>query len=157
MRTVTTPQARNMFFSATIRSIDLHNESAIRAAAARFKTTSEDVRSFVHRTAAKVHIIDTLNVGDAVSRSLEDASCNPEAVLADKQKKQQLMRLLRTAIPKMTRRERHIFTRRFLGEKQASRNKIGKELGVSKERVRQLEIRALDKLRTIAAVSQPAE
>ena len=86
-----------------------------------------------------------------------DSPENPEAVLVDKQEKLKLMRLLRTAIPRMTKRERHILRRRFLGTKQTSRNKIGRELGVSKERVRQLEIRALDKLRSIAAVSQTAE
>jgi len=77
--------------------------------------------------------------------------------LATKQERLTLVRLLRAAIPGMTRRERHILRRRFLGEKRASRNKIGKELGLSKERVRQLEMRALDKLRTIASVAQPAE
>ena len=156
VRTVTTPQARNMYFSPAIRALDLQNEPALRAAAVRFKTTSEDVRSFVHRTMAKVHIIDTTNFGDSVSNSLKNTA-NPEAVLADKQEKLKLMRLLHAAIPRMTKRERHILKRRFLSTKQTSRNKIGKELGVSKERVRQLEIRALDKLRTIAAISPPAE
>jgi len=157
VRTVTTPQARNMFFSPAIRSLDLNNETALRSAAARFRTTSEEVRSFVHRTMARVHNIDTSNLGDYVSQSLEDSAANPETVLVDKQEKLKLMRLLRTAIPRMTKRERHILRRRFLGTKQTSRNKIGRELGVSKERVRQLEIRALDKLRSIAAVSQTAE
>ncbi len=157
VRMVTTPQARNMYFSPAIRALDLQNESALRAAAARFKTTSEDVRTFVHKTIAKVHIIDTTNLGDSVSQSLDNSAASPEAVLADKQEKLKLMRLLRSAIPRMTKRERHILRRRFLGTKQTSRNKIGKELGVSKERVRQLEIRALDKLRTIAATSPPAE
>ena len=101
--------------------------------------------------------IDTSPDGDPIAKPLAVAESDPELVLATKQERLTLVKALRAAIPGMTRRERHILRRRFLGEKRASRNKIGRELGLSKERVRQLEIRALDKLRAIAAVAQPAE
>ena len=82
---------------------------------------------------------------------------DPELVLATKQERLTLVKLLRAAIPGMTRRERHILRRRFLGENAQAETRSAEELGLSKERVRQLEIRALDKLRAIAAVAQPAE
>ena len=78
-------------------------------------------------------------------------------MLSSKQDRLTLVRLLRAAIPGMTRRERHIIRRRFLGEKRESRNKIGKDLGLSKERVRQLEIRALQKLRMAGPAAQVAD
>jgi len=64
---------------------------------------------------------------------------------------------LRAAIPALTRRERLILCRRFLGNKRKNLTKIGEELGLSKERVRQLRARALEKLRSVAQFPQAAE
>ena len=157
VRTVTTPKSRTMFFSPTLRGLDPENDLAVNAVAERFGTTSEEVRSCAYRMETPDRAIDTSPDGDPIAKPLAVAEPDPELVLATKQERLTLVKLLRAAIPSMTRRERHILRRRFLGEKRASRNKIGKELGLSKERVRQLEIRALDKLRAIAAVAQPAE
>jgi RNA polymerase sigma-32 factor len=82
---------------------------------------------------------------------------NPETRLFARRDRLALVNKLRTVLPAMTRRERHIIRRRFLGEKRESRNKIGRDLGLSKERVRQLEIRALQKLRIALPVAQTAE
>ena len=157
VRTVTTPSARSMYFSASVRGLDPQDDKAIRAVADRFRTTVEEVRAFIHRSRLTDQPLDTSPDGDRLAQSLPQTKPDPELALASKQDRLTLVRLLRAAIPGMTRRERHILRRRFLGDKKASRNKIGKELGVSKERVRQLEIRALDKLRAIAAVAQLAE
>ncbi|MEE2996584.1 MAG: sigma-70 family RNA polymerase sigma factor [Pseudomonadota bacterium] len=150
VRSVTTPRARTMFFNSSLISVDLQNDSAVQIAAKRFKTTAEDLRIFIHRSTAPDTIIDLSPDSDQVSRTLKDSNPDPEETFANKQQRLNFVRLIRATIPSMTRRERHILRRRFLGDKRASRNKISKELGVSKERVRQLEIRALDKLRTIA-------
>ena len=157
VRTVTTPGARTMYFSASVRKLDLQDDKAVRAVAEKFRTTMEDVRGFIYRTHLTDQQLDTFPDGNPLVQTLPRTDPDPELVLSSKQDRLTLVRLLRAAIPGMTRRERHILRRRFLGDKKTSRNKIGKELGVSKERVRQLEIRALDKLRAIAAVAQPAE
>jgi RNA polymerase sigma-32 factor len=68
-----------------------------------------------------------------------------------------LVGMLRAALPALTRRERHIIRRRFLSEKRQSLTKIGRELGLSKERVRQLEMRALEKIRSGTMGMQAAE
>jgi RNA polymerase sigma-32 factor len=48
----------------------------------------------------------------------------------------------------LNEREQHIVTQRALGSEVVTLEALGKELGISKERVRQLETRALEKLKT---------
>jgi len=55
--------------------------------------------------------------------------------------------LLARAFAALSPRERAIIRRRYLRERGLTREAIGRELGISKERVRQLEARALQKLR----------
>ncbi|MEE8202403.1 MAG: sigma-70 family RNA polymerase sigma factor, partial [Alphaproteobacteria bacterium] len=63
------------------------------------------------------------------------------------------------ALARLTPRERQIIAGRFLGDDPMTLAELGEVFGVSKERVRQIEAKALDKLRaTIGAISaDPAE
>ncbi len=54
---------------------------------------------------------------------------------------------LRAALGELSDRERRIITERHLAEDVVTLEDLGKELGVSKERVRQLEARAMDKIK----------
>jgi RNA polymerase sigma-32 factor len=56
-------------------------------------------------------------------------------------------RWLNEALSELTQRERTIIDQRRLREEAATLEELGRELGVSKERVRQLEHRALQKLK----------
>lgn len=58
-------------------------------------------------------------------------------------------RWLTEALDALAPRERTIVVKRQLREKASTFEVLGKELGVSKERVRQLELRALDRLKTL--------
>ena len=51
--------------------------------------------------------------------------------------------LLRDAVRALPERERRIVTRRHLADEPSTLNELGDEMGISKERVRQLEERAL--------------
>ncbi|MCZ6745004.1 MAG: sigma factor-like helix-turn-helix DNA-binding protein, partial [Alphaproteobacteria bacterium] len=64
---------------------------------------------------------------------------------------------LAAALGKLPPRELLIIRRRFLAEITPSRAALGIELGLSKERVRQLEVRALERLRALlhGALEQP--
>ncbi|MGE0734154.1 MAG: RNA polymerase factor sigma-32 [Alphaproteobacteria bacterium] len=57
--------------------------------------------------------------------------------------------LIARALEKLPLRERTIIKRRYLGERAPTRDTIAVELGISTERVRQLELRALGKLRQL--------
>jgi RNA polymerase sigma-32 factor len=147
-----------MFFNGAVASLDEKGTDAAGKLAKRFNTTVGDVRAFAQRMKSVDQSIQAVQPdGRTLADSLSDFKPDPEEKLSTKRERVALIRRLRGAIPALTRRERHILRRRFLSEKRQSLAKIGKELGVSKERVRQLESRALRKLRSVAPALQMAE
>lgn len=78
---------------------------------------------------------------------LSDDRPDPEALTMDHHDGSSRTRWLQVALGELSERERTIIKRRRLSEDGATLEELGRELGVSKERVRQLETRALSKLR----------
>ena len=78
---------------------------------------------------------------------LADVRPNPEDVVLGMRDGQTRSRWLADALGQLSPREREIIRQRRLTEDGATLEELGRELGVSKERVRQLEHRALLKLR----------
>lgn len=63
--------------------------------------------------------------------------------------------LLREALKVLDNRERHIITERKLREDPVTLEELGRHYGISRERVRQLEARAFDKLQTAVIEAAP--
>lgn len=63
---------------------------------------------------------------------------------------------LHNALGVLTERERHIIAKRRLQDDGATLESLGEALGISKERVRQIESRAIEKLRTALVQESPA-
>jgi RNA polymerase sigma-32 factor len=80
---------------------------------------------------------DWLEDKDAVSQ---------ETQLAEDEEKQIRMSLLEEAMTELTDRERHILTERRLRDDPTTLETLASEYGVSRERVRQIEVRAFEKL-----------
>jgi RNA polymerase sigma-32 factor len=78
---------------------------------------------------------------------LSDTRPNPEDVVIGLRDGETRSRWLAGALNELSPRERTIIAQRRLSEEGATLEELGRELGVSKERVRQLEHRALLKLR----------
>jgi RNA polymerase sigma-32 factor len=78
---------------------------------------------------------------------LADSRPNPEDVVIGLRDAETRSRWLAEALRELSPRERTIISLRRLREEGATLEELGRELGVSKERVRQLEHRALLKLR----------
>ena len=78
---------------------------------------------------------------------LADVRPNPEDVVVGMRDGETRSRWLADALGQLSPREREIICQRRLTEEGATLEELGRELGVSKERVRQLEHRALLKLR----------
>ena len=78
---------------------------------------------------------------------LEDKDqVSQETQLAEDEEKQIRMSLLEEAMTELTDRERHILTERRLRDDPTTLETLASEYGVSRERVRQIEVRAFEKL-----------
>ena len=78
---------------------------------------------------------------------LADDRPNPEDIVIGMKDAQTRSAWLRTALGALDSREQKIIRDRHLTDETVTLEDLGKELGISKERVRQLESRAMDKLR----------
>jgi RNA polymerase sigma-32 factor len=78
--------------------------------------------------------------------TLEDGGALQDEVLADAQERIQRRALLVEAMEALSDREKHILTERRLVEEPRTLEELSQEFGVSRERVRQIEVRAFEKL-----------
>jgi RNA polymerase sigma-32 factor len=87
---------------------------------------------------------------------LADHRPSPEEAVAELHDGDQRRRWLIQGLGRLPERERRIVERRHLAEEAATLEDLGRELGVSKERVRQLEQRALGRLsQAVRALAEP--
>ena len=77
---------------------------------------------------------------------LVDKRQDQEEVLAEDQERKQRQQLLAQAMETLNERERHILTQRRLIDDAKTLEELSQEYGVSRERVRQIEVRAFEKL-----------
>jgi RNA polymerase sigma-32 factor len=77
---------------------------------------------------------------------LVDESSNQEAMLAEQEEADQRHTALREALGVLNDRERRIFEARRLAEDPVTLEELSEEFGVSRERVRQIEVRAFEKV-----------
>ena len=77
---------------------------------------------------------------------VDDQTPSQETVVAENQEKSQRMGLLGEAMIELTDRERHILTERRLKDDPTTLEQLASQYGVSRERVRQIEVRAFEKL-----------
>jgi RNA polymerase sigma-32 factor len=77
---------------------------------------------------------------------LEDETDDQETVIAEADELTKRRILLRDAMSVLNDRERHILTERRLKEEATTLEDLSKVYGISRERVRQIEVRAFEKL-----------
>jgi RNA polymerase sigma-32 factor len=93
--------------------------------------------------------------GPVVERMPSDVP-TPEDVALARRELEAARSAVRGAMRRLDERERRIVHARFLSDEPCTLEELGKELGVSKERVRQLEVRVRDKLRGALSAFAPA-
>ena len=157
VRTGTTAAQKSLFFNLRrLRARIEESSGAPLTDAGRRKIANE-----LHVDLAEVELMDmrlgaadqSLNapVGESSEDDwqdfLPDRRPNPEEVVTSTRDGEIRSRWLAEAMGELSSRERAIIRQRRLREEGATLEELGRELGVSKERVRQLEHRALVKLR----------
>jgi RNA polymerase sigma-32 factor len=86
---------------------------------------------------------------------LSDPAATPETTIAESQEYQFRQSALKTALTTLNARERRIVEARFLSEEALTLDSLSAEFGVSRERIRQIERRAFQKIQ--AAVRRLTE
>jgi RNA polymerase sigma-32 factor len=76
----------------------------------------------------------------------DDNAVSQETVVAEEEEKSLRMGLLEEAMAELTDREKHILTERRLKDNPTTLEELASQYGVSRERVRQIEVRAFEKL-----------
>jgi RNA polymerase sigma-32 factor len=89
---------------------------------------------------------------------LEDTtSVSQETQVAENEERSQRMSLLEAAMIDLSDRERHILTERRLKDDPTTLEDLASQYGVSRERVRQIEVRAFEKLQKAMLVAARAK
>jgi RNA polymerase sigma-32 factor len=157
VRTGTTAAQKSLFFNLRrLRARIADLSSGLMTSEARQKIADElkvsiaDVEMMEVRLAAADQSLNTPLRDDGEDDRqdlIADARANPEEVLIGVRDNVARSHWLAQALRELTPREQRIIHQRRLSEEGATLEALGRELGVSKERVRQLEHRALLKLK----------
>lgn len=115
-----------------------------------FGTSEEKMAEMLMRLDARDVSLDQPAYSDSDSTlldTIEGGHPTPEATLGAHEDDLRRRAGIASALSALDPRERYILERRYMGEEEVSLAEIGRTLGVSRERARQLEARAKDKLR----------
>ena len=125
------------------------NDTDIATLAEHFRVTKEDIIAMDQRMSANdvslhqpVPGSDGLTIGDLVA----DTAPNPEDILTADDERVRQAAMLREALGQLDRREQEIVTKRYLTERPATLAKLAALYGLTAERVRQIEVKAISKL-----------
>ena len=93
-----------------------------------------------------LHANDSADTGDALER-LVDPSPAHDIQIAEEEELTRRRQALKAVIETLNPREKHIFTARQLSEAPAKLETLAAEYGISRERVRQIELRCFEKVK----------
>jgi len=127
---------------------DLSPET-VKAIATRLEVSEKDVISMNGRLSGPDHSLNAPKIVDGHGEWqdwLEDEGQNQEQNLAETEELDKRTKLLNEAMEQLDIRERHILSQRKLIDTPLTLDELSKEYGISRERVRQIEARAFEKL-----------
>ena len=152
----TTAAQKKLFFNLrkakghikAIEDGDLRPEN-VKLIATKLGVTEAEVISMNRRLAAPDHSLNAPMRADSEGEWqdwLVDDSPSAETMLAEREQKDVRSELLAEGMKVLNERERHILTERRLKDEPATLEDLSKEYDISRERVRQIEVRAFEKL-----------
>ena len=160
VRVGTTAAQKALFFRlrrmmADLREgADARSEEVQRALSKRFGMPLKEVLALVRRSAGRDQSLNRRIVAQEPEEWLDrlaDPRPSPEDIAAAASRRRFWGSLIERNLGALPPREATIIRCRYLMERVPSREAIGRELGISKERVRQLEKTAMEKLRALMA------
>ncbi len=152
----TTAAQKKLFFNlrrlkgqiAAVEEGDLTPEHVAKIAK-KLDVPEGDVISMNRRLSAQDHSLNAPLRADAEGEWqdwLVDENPDQESIVADNEERDQRLTLLEQAMEGLNDRERHILQERRLAEPAKTLEELSQEYGVSRERVRQIEVRAFEKV-----------
>ena len=152
----TTANQKKLFFNlrkakgriSALEEGDLRPDQ-VQQIATRLGVTEQDVVDMNRRLSGDVSLNAPLREegeGGEWQDWLVDDSASQESVLAAQQEGQNRLAALRDALGVLNPRERRIFEARRLADDPITLEELSTEFGVSRERVRQIEVRAFEKI-----------
>ncbi len=152
----TTASQKKLFFNLrkvkgqlkALEEGDLHPDQ-VKTISTRLGVPEEDVVSMNRRLAGDSSLnapVRTDSEGGEWQDWLVDDNPDQESMLGDAQEFEQRRTLLADAMKKLNDREKRIFLARRLSEEPLTLEELSTEFGVSRERIRQIEVRAFEKV-----------
>lgn len=156
---------RSLFFSlrklagSVLSGTEFPGEAALSRLAARFRLSIGEVRDLAARIAASDLSLSRprfFSGGEAAAEAVpdwqEELSCDlpgPDQIAEERSLQSYWKGLVERALERLPGQEALVIRHRHLTESRLSFEKIGHELGLSRDRVRQIEANALKRLRTL--------
>ena len=168
VRTGTTSSQKALFFNLRRLKAKIEGDSGLNADELRAKIANDmglSVRE-VEKMEARLSGADVslnLTIGEdgdtELQSTLPAATPSPEEVVIGMKDGQARSKWLNEALAQLSDREQRIIRQRHLAHEPVTLDALGHSLGISKERVRQIESRAMERLKTslMGRVSTPAE
>jgi RNA polymerase sigma-32 factor len=159
----TTANQKKLFFNlrkakskiAALEEGDLHPDQ-VKLIAQRLGVTEQDVVEMNRRLGGDVSLNAQMR-DDADSDEwqdwLVDDGSNQESRLAESEQSEKRKKALREALSVLSGRERRIFEARQLADEPMTLQDLAAEFGISRERVRQIEVRAFQKVQKAVRVA----
>ncbi len=152
----TTAAQKKLFFNLrrlkgqieAIEEGDLHPEH-VTTIADKLAVSEDDVISMNRRMTAHDHSLNAPLRADAEGEWqdwLVDETPNQEVIAADNEERSIRLGLLENAMQELNERERNILSERRLADPAKTLEALSQEYGVSRERIRQIEVRAFEKV-----------
>jgi RNA polymerase sigma-32 factor len=153
----TTAAQKKLFFNlrkakseiSALQEGDLHPEQ-VEFIATKLGVQNDEVISMNRRLSGGDSSLNSPMRADSESEwqdwLVDDKTPSQETVVADNQETSLRRSLLEAAMTELTDREKHILTERRLKDDPTTLEELASQYGVSRERVRQIEVRAFEKL-----------
>lgn len=122
----------------------------VKAISERLKVPEREVVDMDRRLRGDVSLNSRSNdapeASDALDRLVDPSPCH-DVELAENQELARRREALQAALQTLSPRERHVFTARYLTEAPPNLQTLAEQYGISGERIRQIEVRAFQKVR----------